>query len=378
MKTITLSLKRHKGKLCIFIFFDYDSEVITLLKNKTSAHWSNSKRAWYLPFTNENKNLLLKTLSKFHITNNIHDNQLDLTEEQKRFLNGYYLFLKGKRYSKSTVKTYTHFIALFVNHYKEKELSTLSNLEVRKFIEDVFLKRNYSISTQRQFISAVKLLCNYYPECNIKNLELTRPKKSKKLPVVLSQKEVISIIRVTKNLKHRAIITLLYSSGIRISELLALKLADINIERRQLRIFNAKGRKDRYVILAENYIPLLLNYYHTYRPKEYLIENLNGNQYSASSVRKFIKKSCTLAGILKNVTPHTFRHSFATHLLEDGVNLRYIQDLLGHSKPETTMIYTQVTQKSLLNIKSPLDQITNNKKISELEQKFPLSGILNR
>ncbi|AUC15761.1 integrase [Tenacibaculum sp. SZ-18] len=378
MRTITLSLKRHRGKLCIFIFFDYNLEIITLLKSKTPAHWSNSKRAWYLPFTNENKNLLLNILSKFRVKNNIFDNHLDLTEEQKKFLNGYYLFLKGKRYSKSTVKTYTHFIALFVNHYKVKELNTLSNLDVRKFIEDVFLKRNYSISTQRQFISAVKLFCNYFPECNITNLELTRPKKSKKLPVVLSQKEVISIIRVTKNLKHRAIITLLYSSGIRISELLALKLADINIERRQLRIVNAKGRKDRYVILAENFIPLLLNYYHTYQPKEFLFENLNKNQYSASSVRKLIKKSCALAGILKNVTPHTFRHSFATHLLEDGVNLRYIQDLLGHSKPETTMVYTQVTQKSLLNIKSPLDQITKNTNINELEQKFLLSGKFHR
>ena len=378
MKTITLSSKKHRGEICIFISFTFDSEIIDLLKKNTSAFWSNSNRAWYLPLSNKNRHKLLEVLKQYNVVDKIKETYLELTENQKKFLNGYYLFLKGKRYSKSTIKTYTFFIAHFVSFYSDIDLKELTHVHVRKFIESIFLKRKYSISTQRQFISAVKLFTQYFPETSIQDIELTRPKKSKKLPIVLSQEEVITIIRITKNLKHRAIITLLYSSGIRISELLALKISDINIERRQVRIENAKGRRDRYVILAENFIPLLLNYYHTYQPKVFLIENLKGQQYSASSVRKFIKKSCEKAGILKHVTPHTFRHSFATHLLEDGVSLRYIQELLGHSKPETTMIYTQVTQKSLLKIKSPLDQITNkNPKTSELEQKFLLSGNLD-
>jgi integrase/recombinase XerD len=379
MKKITLSSKKYKDVECIFISFDYDSEIIQTLKNKTAARWSNSNKAWYIPFSNKHKEQLFHLFQNYSIVNKIKETHLELNNEQKDFLNGYYLFLKGKRYCMSTVKTYTFFIAQFINLYPDVDFKQLTNIHVRKFIETIFIKRKYSISTQRQFISAVKLLTDYYPEISINNLELTRPKKSKKLPVVLSKEEVVFIIRATKNLKHRAIITLLYSSGIRISELLKLKLSDINIERRQIRIANAKGRRDRYVILAENFIPLLLNYYHTYKPKTLLIENLNGNEYSASSVRKFIKKSCISAGILKNVTPHTFRHSFATHLLEDGVNLRYIQELLGHSKPETTMIYTQVTQKNLLNIKSPLDQIKlNTTQNDKLEQKFLLSGILNR
>ncbi|MFY7669590.1 tyrosine-type recombinase/integrase [Tenacibaculum sp. MEBiC06402] len=378
MKKITLSSKKHRGEICIFISFAFDSDIIDLIKKNTSALWSNTNKAWYLPLSNKNRYELQELLKKYNVKDTIKETYLELTDEQKEFLNGYYLFLKGKRYSKSTLKTYTFFIAHFVSFYSDLDLKRLNNIHVRKFIETIFLKRKYSISTQRQFISAVKLFTQYFPETGIQNLELTRPKKSKKLPVVLSQEEVISIIRATKNLKHRAVITLLYSSGIRISELLALKISDINIERRQVRIENAKGRRDRYVILAENFIPLLLNYYHTYQPKVFLIENLKGQKYSASSVRKFIKKSCVKAGALKHVTPHTFRHSFATHLLEDGVSLRHIQELLGHSKPETTMIYTQVTQKSLLKIKSPLDQLTNKKsKTSELEQKFLLSGNTN-
>ncbi len=374
MKTITLSSKKHKGVVCILISFSYDSEIIKTLKKSTSALWSNSNKAWYLPFTSENKARLLKVLNRFKIINNIKETLLDLNVEQKKLLNGYYLFLKGKRYSKNTIKTYTYFITQFVIFYTDVDLKQLNNIHVRKFIETVFLKRNYSISTQRQFISAVKLFTQYYPETCIQNLELTRPKKSKKLPIVLSKKEVISIIRVTKNLKHRAIITLLYAAGLRISEILELKLSDINIERRQIRIVNGKGRRDRYVILAESFIPLLLNYYNTYRPKHFFVENLKGTKYSASSVRKFILRSCKAAKINKPVTPHTFRHSFATHLLENGVNLRHIQELLGHSRPETTMIYTHVSQKSLLNITSPLDQLINNELKSDvLEQKFLLS-----
>ena len=185
---------------------------------------------------------------------------------------------------------------------------------------------------------------------------------------------MISIIQCTKNLKHRAILTLTYSAGLRISELINLKLEHIHIYRKQLLIKRAKGRKDRYVTLADSFMPLLQNYLTTYKPEIYFAEGEKRKPYSASSVRKFLSRSCKVAHINRAVTPHTLRHSYATHLLESGVGLRHIQELLGHSRPETTMIYTHVARKDLMDIKSPLDyavaQLSKNDKV---EQKFLLS-----
>jgi integrase/recombinase XerD len=208
-------------------------------------------------------------------------------------------------------------------------------------------------------------------------LVLERPKKSRKLPSVLSQEEVLKIISSTQNLKHRAILVLIYSCGLRISELVNLELTDFHIQRKQLVIKNGKGRKDRYVSLADSFIPLLSNYYHSYKPKFYFVEGQKGGKYSTESVRQFLKKSCVKANIKKTVTPHTLRHSYATHLLENGVDIRYIQSLLGHAKPETTMIYTHVRRKDLMEIQNPLDiALQKLKKEDKTNNKLVLSGII--
>jgi site-specific recombinase XerD len=178
------------------------------------------------------------------------------------------------------------------------------------------------------------------------------------LPLILSKEEVINLLQCTKILKHRAILALIYASGLRISELINLELQDIDVDRKQIIIKKGKGRKDRYVILANSFLPLLNNYLNTYSPQKYFAEGpIVSMKYSASSVRKFLKQSCRYAGIKKTVTPHTLRHSYATHLLENGVDLRYIQELLGHARPETTMIYTHVSKKDLLHIESLLDTV---------------------
>ncbi|MGY0425492.1 MAG: tyrosine-type recombinase/integrase [Polaribacter sp.] len=268
-----------------------------------------------------------------------------LNESQKTILNNFHRYLKGKRYSKSTMDVYTFFVADFIEFHHQKNLDHLTNKDVETFIERVFIKRNYAVSTHRQFISGLKLFIAFYPATKINDLKLTRPCKSQKLPSVLSQEEVLDLIRCTHNLKHRAIITLLYSCGLRISEIINLQLTEIDVDRKQLIVINAKGRKDRFVSLADNFLPLLSNYYFSYRPKTYFIEGVNGKKYSAESVRQFIKRNCKIANIKKVVTPHTLRHSYATHLLENGVDIRYIQSLLGHSRLETTMIYTHVQRK---------------------------------
>lgn len=298
-----------------------------------------------------------------------------LSESNKTLLNGFYIYLRGKRYSQSTVTTYTFLVADFIAYYNDVPTIELTNRSVEIFFERIYYKKGYSVSTQRQFISAVKLFIKYFPYSKISDLQLERPRRDQKLPTVLSFEEILLLIQTTKNLKHRAIITLLYSGGLRISELLQLELKDINSERKQITIKQGKGRKDRTIVLAQYSIPILKNYYLTYRPERYFVEGAPGQPYSAGSVRKFLKKNCQLAGIKKTVTPHTLRHSFATHLLEQGTNLRYIQELLGHKKPETTMIYTHVTRKDLVNIKSPLDTgLEALSKTDKDHQKFLLSG----
>ena len=377
--TIFLEEKIHRKNNQLLIKFEYDETLISLVRTVNGASWSKSLKAWYLISNAENLSIILKlfkNISKVDVSKISKKTPFkrDLTDEQKKLLNQFYLFLKGKRYSQSTIQTYTFFIADFINFHTKTPLAELTNRAVELFIETVFMERNYSVSSQRQFISALKIFTVFCPQTKIHNLSLERPKKSRILPSVLSQEEVLRIIQYTQNIKHRAILTLLYSCGLRIGELINLKLIDFHIDRKQLIVKKGKGRKDRYVSLADSFLPLLSNYYHSYKPTIYFVEGQNGGKYSAESIRSFLRKSCKKAGIRKPVTPHTLRHSYATHLLENGVDLRYIQTLLGHSKPETTMIYTHVQRKDLMEIQNPLDvALQKFNKINKDKQKVVLS-----
>lgn len=368
-KTITLLLKKvvHRKKVRLLLVFRYDDFIISKIKNIEGYAWSQTLRGWYTNYTTENIDFIKQTLKNevvFKLDNSVYNEGLkdaverkerDFSVENSEVLKSYSSYLKGKCYSESTVKTYSLFIADFFNYLKNTPLTTVTNRDVEKFIEDVFIPKKYSISTHRQFVSAIKLLKAFYPECKIEELQLKRPNKSRILPTVLSKEEVIDLLRYTKNLKHRAILAMIYSAGLRISELLSLQLAHIDVDRRQILVKNSKGRKDRNIILAESIIPLMNNYLISYRPEMYFVEGKPYQKYSAESIRAFLHRSSKIAKITKNVTPHTLRHSYATHLLENGIDLRYIQELLGHAKPETTMIYTHVTKKDLLKIESPLD-----------------------
>ena len=375
---IFLEEKIHRKNNQLLIKFEYDETLISLIRSIQGTSWSKSLKAWYILNTKDNLNIILKLFEKittvdFSKIGKSAPFRRDLTDEQKQLLNQFYLFLKGKRYSHSTIQTYTFFIADFINFHTKTPLAELTNRAVELFIETVFMERNYSVSSQRQFISALKIFTVFCPQTKIHNLSLERPKKSRMLPSVLSQEEVLRIIQLTKNLKHRAIIVLLYSSGLRIGEVTNLLLKNIDILRRQIKVEKGKGRKDRFVVLATSYLPLLQNYLTTFKPALYFIEGTTGKKYSESSIRKFLFKSVQKAGISKKVTPHTLRHSYATHLLENGVGLRHIQELLGHAKPETTMIYTHVAKKDLLDIQSPLDTILLDlNKNDKREQKFLL------
>ncbi|WP_394907837.1 tyrosine-type recombinase/integrase [uncultured Mesonia sp.] len=395
---ITLKPIFHREAHCIGIFFEYNRELIAYTKKIAKVKYSSTQRCFYVLqkpetganlyayFRKKNHYVDYSALSGFKLpknkarpqpkTQNV-VNADNLSQEGRHRLKQYYKYLRGKRYSQSTLATYCSFVLKF-EHYTKKDPLSLALTDFNRFIEDEIAAKQFSISTHRQCISALK---HYVVLFNIElqeDLNHLRPKRNKSLPSVLSLEEVLRILQATKNLKHRFIFALLYSSGLRIGEALSLRVSDLNIERRQIFIHRSKGRKDRVVILADTILPLLYNYLNTYQPRHFLIEGRSGYAYQASSVRASLKRAVLRAKITKTVTPHTLRHSFATHLLETGVDLRYIQELLGHSKPETTMIYTHVSRKQLLQIKSPLDSA-----LQQLNQqgydtkKVSLSGNIN-
>jgi site-specific recombinase XerD len=266
-------------------------------------------------------------------------------------------YLIARRYSQSTVGVYGAFIQQFLDFLGDTPPEQATNAEAEAFLEYLVLKRRIAISTHRQAIGALKQFAAFLPDSPLNPEGLVRPRRSHKLPSVLGEAEVVRLLQVTRNLKHRAILALMYSCGLRIGELLNLEWRHIDLERRQVWVRSGKGRKDRQVVLANRILPLLENYRATYQPVRFFAEGAPGNRYSPSSIRAFLRRSAKRAGILKHVTPHTLRHSYATHLLEKGVDIRYIQELLGHAKTETTMVYTHVSRRDLLNIRSPLDLI---------------------
>jgi site-specific recombinase XerD len=350
-----------------------------------NASYTRTYRGHYL--TEFSKNMLPELISTFkNLGHHVRmedslkkrSQKASLSKDKVVAVENYKAYLLGLRLSESSIRSYASFVASFLIFIKDKPLVDLDNDDVRLFVEMIVPKKNYAISSHRQMISALKHFAFFYPACGINAEALPRPTKSRKLPLVLSQEQVIDLLRSTRNLKHRAVLGLIYSSGLRIGELLNLELKDIEIDRKQLFIRNGKGRKDRYIVLAESFVPLLRNYIVTYRPQRYFVEGLKGGKYSASSIRKFLKQSCEFANIHKSITPHTLRHSYATHLLENGIGIRHIQELLGHAKPETTMIYTHVAKKDLLDIRSPLDTIMLSlSKTDKPEQNFLLSRSIN-
>jgi site-specific recombinase XerD len=284
-------------------------------------------------------------------------------------INDFKAFLEGKRYSASTQETYMQFAIPFIIHFESKALSQVTGDDVRLYIQGAVKSKNYAISTHRQLVSALKLLLSLHKN----STDLTyidRPKKSTFKPAVLNNSEVLRLLQCTVNLKHRCILAMIYSCGLRVGEAVSLKPHDVDLERMQLHVRNGKGRKDRYVGMASSLIPLLHNYLNSFKPGVYLFEGAQkGEMYSANSIRSFLRSSCKAAQIQKTVTPHTLRHSYATHLIENGTGIAHIQRLLGHSRPETTMLYAHIANTDLMKIENPLDVLVSKHKAFEKSNK---------
>lgn len=268
-------------------------------------------------------------------------------------LKRYKELLIQKRYSNNTQRIYCNYFKDFNSYFKDDDLDKLSTEQINNYILDLIQSKNISISQQNQRINAIKF---YYEKILGRNKQyyaLHRPNKEHKLPKVLSKNEIKKILDSCNNIKHYCILLLIYSAGLRRSELINLKISDINSERMIININDTKGKKDRISLFSENILKLLRKYYKKYKPVNYLFEGMNGGKYSPTSVAKILKNAALKAGLQKNVTPHMLRHSFATHLLEQGTDLRYIQELLGHNSSKTTEIYTHVSKKAIAKIKNP-------------------------
>ena len=265
--------------------------------------------------------------------------------------------MKIKRYSINTINTYRSVLHTFFEYYKEISPEEITQEQIRKYLYYLVTHKEVTGAYQRQVISAVTFYYEQVLGITLRSMNVQRPKKAKKLPVVLSENEVATLLAQVSNLKHQCILFTIYAAGLRRSEVLHLKLTDIDSERNCIVVRSAKGNKDRNTLLSKKLLEKLRAYYKIYKPKEYLFEGVTGGQYSVTSVRNIFKKALHRSGIQKKAHLHTLRHSFATHLLERGTDIRYIQALLGHSSPKTTQIYTHITTKGFDTIVSPFDRI---------------------
>lgn len=349
----TFKIGEHKGKKVIFIQFPYNQKLINDLKQKVKyARWSSSKKMWHLPdlpavrkqFNLPQENIISKKINKINPVN-------------QEALQAFIQQLELKAYSENTVRLYVaefmHLLQL-INNYSVKNLTP-------KKLKDYFLYCVNNLNMKERKMNGKINAIKFYFEQVLHQpkmfFDIPRPKKPITLPKMLSVNEIKSIFSVVTNQKHLLILKLCYGMGLRVSEVVNLKISDIDSDRMQVLVEAAKGKKDRYVNLPETVLTLLRNYYKIYRPKNWLFEGQYGGQYSIRSVQAVFKNAMKKAGINKQIGIHGLRHSYATHLLESGADLRFIQELLGHHNIKTTQIYTHVSKQSVKNIKSPLDTI---------------------
>jgi len=371
MKTVTLVPGTHGNQKIIVIHYGGDKSIEQHLIGLAGIMRDPLNGTFHLKKSSKNLSLVFHHLRRIHCyvdysalakkqivrpspPKQLHLPPLDRFHQKD--LERFRRWLKEKRLSDNTVNTYVAVTHFFLRYCLLKKSEGYTKRLVESFNYDYIVEDGKSISYQNQCINGIKKYF-MYKGVALGDLDLTRPKKEKKLPVVLAKEEVRSIIGATHNLKHKTLLSLIYSGGLRVGEAINLKVDAIDSDRMLIHIKGAKGKKDRYTLLSHSFLDTLRAYYKQYQPKTYLFEGQTGEKYSTSSAQWILKKAVAACGIEKKVTLHTLRHSFATHLLEGGTDIRYIQALLGHQSPKTTMIYTHVTENSIKNINNPFDDL---------------------
>ncbi len=351
----------------------YPDKVIHLIvKNLPNVHWSEK---FSMAYIENNKMNLDEIYKQFRGIAWVNSNQFFSNKSLKNRNNNLNLdtyrnkknenstrkcpenFLKKlelKQYSHNTSRIYISMFERFMQYYKDKDLFDINENDIRDYLQTL-IKEKKSNSYINQMLNSIKFYYEVVEGMPNRFYSIERPRKETKLPKVISKEEVKLIINNTNNIKHKCVVSLLYSAGLRRSELLNLKLKDIDSKRMVINVIQGKGKKDRLTLLSNTVLADLRIYYQEWKPRDYLFEGQTGGRYSSQSILKIVKNAAKKAKIIKNITPHMLRHSFATHLLESGTDLRYIQVLLGHSSTRTTEIYTQVAINNIKTIKNPLD-----------------------
>jgi integrase/recombinase XerD len=272
-------------------------------------------------------------------------------------LRAYIEMLRLKNYSYNTIKNYKNWFTFFLKHFPSHKPSHITKAEILDFMVTFRKRNNWSATSQNQLINAIKFFYEKLLNHPRETYELPRARKPEQLPTVFSESEILAIIKASGNLKHKTILCMAYAGGLRIGEIVNMKPVDIDSRRMVMTIRQGKGKKDRQVMLSEKLLLMLRAYYKRYKPKRWLFEGSDGEQYGARSISKMVTRCKEKAKVYKKGSIHAMRHSFATHLLEGGTDLLSIKQLLGHNSIRTTMQYTHVSKKMISKIQSPLDKL---------------------
>ncbi len=366
-KNQVLIIKTSKGRLRLI--FGFHAGMMKVIKTFPYYQWDKRNKWWTIPYTEQFLGEIKRKASEYEMEiiyqEENSDNKVGKIPAKdipnyRTCPEEYVHKLEERRYSPSTIRAYVPLFEEFLNYFPQKAIDELGEKEVMVFSRYLVTERKVSSSHQNQAINAIKFYFEKVKGGERKYYHVDRPIREKVLPEVLSEEEVSAIIKATYNLKHKAILMTIYSAGLRIGELINLRIKDIDSKRMQIRVEQGKGKKDRYTLLSSKALEILRTYIKQERPHYYLFEGQGSKvdkplKYSARSIQSILKQSLQRTDIKKKITVHTLRHSFATHLLENGTDLRYIQSLLGHESPKTTQIYTHITTKGFDQIKSPLD-----------------------
>ena len=351
---MTLMQEVFEGNPVITIRFKYDPGLVEEVKKIPGRKWSQTLKCWHVPDTQENRlrfglSAPAGISSKRELTkvNDVNKSALNALREK--------LILKG--YSKNTQRTYYYEFAQFLYTLGDNDAKEIDEEKIRSYFlycaEELQMKES-------QINSRYNAIKFYYEQVLGRDrffIDLPRPKMPSQLPKYISTRDIKKLFEAVSNPKHLLMLKLCYGMGLRVSEIVNLKVSDIDSGNMQVLLEQAKGKKDRYVNLPESILDDLRSYYKEYRPKKYLFEGQGGGKYSIRSAQSVFKSAMSKAKINKDVGIHGLRHSFATHLLENGTDISYIQSLLGHSSLKTTLGYTKAAQMNVKKVKSPLDNL---------------------
>jgi site-specific recombinase XerD len=397
MQTVLLQPLLHRNTENIGIYFEKHAGLQQLVRRQPGAKWSQSHQCWYIPLGEQNYLALLETLKPV-ATVNVTALRAYLLKKQKMLqlspapqkpvvtksivktkpvaltktwelsdanLEALTLFvqrLQLKAYSPSTINTYRNEFIQLLKILKQKPVHSLTTDDLRRYMVFAMKEQHITENTAHSRLNALKFYFEQVLGREKFFWEIPRPKKAQKLPKVISEEKIIQGLLSVQNLKHRTLLLLAYSAGLRVSEVVSLMVTDVNSDRMQLSINGAKGKKDRVVNLSEAILPLLREYYKSYKPKSWLFEGQDKSKhYSTRSAQIVFNDAYKKLGLPSQCSFHSLRHSFATNLLEIGTDISYFQNLLGHSDIKTTLRYTQITTKDIGKIESPLDRILRNK-----------------